>query len=174
VKRWERLLLLFSLALNVAFVTLAATRQRPSPAPQTPRGFGERFEPGGQGRDARRRVYHRVLRLDPHQALVLDREFESVEPPLREARRRVAGSRRRYAEAVVRGEAAEARAAARALARERTALDSLVAETIVRESSVLDPEQRAHYVRMVLRSHDRGPRMPMKPLHSPEAERISP
>jgi Spy/CpxP family protein refolding chaperone len=158
MKRWERPLLLFSLALNVAFVSVAATRattrERRAPqllAPDSPRA-AEHLQ---RWRDRRHRALVHRLDLDPEQARTLDSEFENLRPRLRELRREIVFQRAAYARALAAGDAHVARAAARELSRAQVGVDSLCAEAMLRETSVMRPDQRARYVRWAFRGPPR-------------------
>ena len=158
MKHWERPLLLFSLALNAAFVSLAAVQHVAHPEPMPPRVAREPFgDPHGprQWRAHRRAVLGRELRMDHEQLRHLDAGFDAVQPELRGARERVTAERLAYTEALVRGDAPAARAAVADLSRAQTRVDSLCAEAMLRETAELRPEQRAHYVRWTFRPGSR-------------------
>jgi Spy/CpxP family protein refolding chaperone len=155
MRHWERPLLIFSLALNAAFVSLAAVHHvaRPDTAelPRVAREpSGDRRGPR-QWRDHRRAVLGRELRMNHEQLRHLDAGFDAVRPELRSARQQVSLERRAYQEALVRGDAPAARAAVTDLSRAQTRVDSLCAEAMLRETAELRPEQRAHYVRWTFR-----------------------
>lgn len=159
MKRWERPLLLFSLALNAGFVSIAATRgiQRPEPrapyvGPETPRSaqHWERF------RERRHRAMARRLDLDPQQLQALDADFDHFRTNYRELRRSVVQERQRYADALVHGDAPAARDAARRVSQAQARVDSLCAEAMLREARVLTPEQRAGYARWAFRGMGSG------------------
>lgn len=193
MRRWERPLLLFSVALNVAFLTIGATRsitrEEPAPkllAPDSPRAVRhlERW------REHRHATMARRLGLHPDQVHVLDAEFEQMQPELRKLRQEVVRQRTSYAQALARGDIATARAAARSVASAQARVDSLCSEAMIREASVMHPEQRTRYVRWTFRGgpgHGRSPdalgrrgtRFPPVPPASrdsldPHEERIAP
>ncbi len=193
MKRWERPLLLFSIALNVAFVAIGATRRADREAaagrffaPDSPRA-AQRLE---RWRERRHVILARRLRLDAQQARALDAGFDAVRPELRGLRQEVFQRRLAYAQALARGDEDAARATARQVSLAQARVDSLCAEAMIRETSVLRPEQRARYVGWTFRGgrgRDRGfewtvphgpPHPPMAPdsqdsLH-PHEERNSP
>lgn len=155
MKHWERPLLIFSLALNAAFVSLAAVHHVSQPSnSEMPRVARERWvEPPGRRpwREHRRAVLGRELRMNHEQLRHLDAGFDAVRPELRDARQRVSLERRAYQEALVRGDAPAARAAVTDLSRAQSRVDSLCAEAMLRETAELRPEQRANYVRWTFR-----------------------
>jgi Spy/CpxP family protein refolding chaperone len=151
--RWERPLLLFSIALNIGFLSLAAThraaremRVPPPSAPDAPMGV--------EWRAHRRVLLERMLELDPEQKQRLDSGFDRVQPQLRSARSEVADLRMVYRQALVHGDPAATRSAAASLSRAQARVDSLCAEAMLVETANLRPEQRARYVEWVFR---RGP-----------------
>lgn len=171
MRRWERPLLFFSLALNVAFVSLAAVRQVPRnggdlregeietpalPHPDRGRHLGRRWH------ERRHQALARVLRLDPEQLQRLDAGPGPSRPQLREARLQVFEGRLEYQRALARGDAAAARDAVRALSRAQARVDSLCAEAMLEETSMLRPDQRRRYVRWTFRPGP-GPRHGMPP-----------
>ena len=183
MRRWERPLLLFSVALNVAFLTIGATRsvtrEEPAPrllAPDSPRAARhlERW------REHRHATMARRLGLQPDQIHALDSEFEQLRPELRNLRQEVVRQRTTYAQALARGDVATARAAARSVASAQSRVDSLCAEAMIRETSVMHPEQRTRYVRWTFRvgpGHGRSPdglgRRGPRPTQVPPASRDS-
>jgi len=193
MKRWERPLLLFSVALNIAFLTIGATRSvtRETPAsrllaPDSTQA-AKHLE---RWRTRRHATMARKLHLDAQQLHALDAGFEAVHPALRQSRQEAHQHRMRYAQALARGDQAAARAAARAVSRAQARVDSLCAEAMIHETSVLGPEQRARYVSWTFRDGPRGgrgferggrrgsPHFPIAPdshdsLH-PQVERNSP
>ena len=143
--RWDRFLLVFSLALNVAFVSLAAVhparevpRQQLGPprAPFTPRWHGRRAA-----------MLARQLRLDREQLQAIHRDLASLRPALLETRERLAVTRHDFVEALRHGDLPAARAARQELSRGQVELDSLSAEAMLREVEHLRPEQRERYLR---------------------------
>lgn len=167
MRRWERPLLLFSLALNVAFVSLAAVRI----------ASDRSFERGVAGDANDRRVHGRasngpfakhwqarraaalgrVLRLDPQQRARVDAQLETLRPRLREARQQAATQHLAFRRALARNDAGAVRIAATRAARAQAQLDSLSAEAMLQEIAVLEPGQRQRYVRWNFRA-PRGPR----------------
>jgi len=158
---WQRALLLFSLGLNVAFVSLAAVHRReragdplpPIPEelqapPGPPPADAGPFPPRWQARRAA--ALQRALALDPAQRHRLDHELDSLRPSLREARLHAAAQRVAFRRALLRGDAADVRSAARTAARAQSCVDSLSAEALLREMSVLHPEQRRRWARWTL------------------------
>lgn len=144
---WQRALLLFSLGLNVAFVSLAAVhrRERAPELPPPPPAEAGPFAPRWHMRRAA--ALERALALDASQRLRLDQELETLRPPLRTARLHAASQRQAFRQALLRGEPAEVRRAARAAARAQSQVDSLSAEALLREMSVLHPDQRRRWAR---------------------------
>jgi hypothetical protein len=164
---WQRALLLFSLALNVAFVSLAAVHRSgrsdaPPPIPEdldapsapTPPHAGP-FAPRWHARRAA--ALGRALALDRTQRAHLDHELEGLRPALRAARLHAAAERLQFRRALVRGDAENVRGAARAVARAQAQVDSLSAEALLREMSVLRPDQRHRWARWNLQ-HEPGRR----------------
>ncbi len=161
---WQRALLFFSLALNVAFVSLAAVHrsergpidpppipedlEAPPPPPIPPPPDAGPFAPRWQAR--RTAALGRALALDRAQRDRLDEELESLRPPLRAARLHAAAERVAFRRALLRGDAADVRNAARAASRAQVHVDSLSAEAMLREMSVLHPEQRRRWARWTL------------------------
>jgi len=161
---WQRALLLFSLALNVAFVSLAAVHrsgrapidpppipeelEAPPPPPGPPPPDAGPFPPRWQARRAA--ALGHALALDRAQRDRLDQELESLRPPLRAARLHAAAQRVAFRRALLRGDADGVRSAARASARAQSHVDSLSAEALLREMSVLHPEQRRRWARWTL------------------------
>jgi hypothetical protein len=162
--RWERLLLLFSLALNVAFVSVAAVnvgRDRSEPRrredrPQLRRGGDPGFSMGR--RDRRHARMARELGLDARQQREWDAQFARFAPELHEARARVAAARATYRRALARSDLDTARRATREVSQGQAIVDSLYAEVMLGEAAVLRPEQRDRYVRWTLRPEARGRR----------------
>src|SRR5262245_47591225 len=155
--RWERLLLLFSVALNVAFVSVAAVnigRERAEPprrdVVEWRRGAVRGLPPMGR-HDWRRARLARELALDPPQQRAWEAQFARVAPELHEARARVAAARATYRRALVRGDLDAARGATREVSQAQAVVDSLCAEAMLGEAAVLRPEQRDRYVQWTLR-----------------------
>jgi len=159
MRRWERPLLLFSLALNAGFVSIAATRSIQHPQTRAPY-FGADSPRSAQRwerfRERRHQAMARRLDLDPKQLHALDTDLDHFRTNFRELRRGVVQARHQYAEALVRGDAPAARAAARAVSQAQARVDSLCAEAMLREAQVLTPEQRARYARWAFRSMGSG------------------
>jgi Spy/CpxP family protein refolding chaperone len=153
MKRWERPLLLFSIALNVGFVSLAAIQRAPRPAgpplmgPDSPRAAAQMQ----RWQKHRHQAVARALDLDTDQRQRFGSSFDEMRPRLRSARREVVAERTAYGEALAAGDAGAARAAQRRLSRAQARVDSLCAEMMVQEATVLRPEQRARYVRWMFR-----------------------
>jgi len=151
MKRWERPLLLFSLAINIAFVSVAATnlgRDRDA-APAAPERGGEwrRGERTIEVRHAlRRERLGRTLRLDADQRLRWEAQFAHVAPALRAARERVGTARATYRDAVLRADVETARRATREISRAQAQVDSVCAEAMLAEATTLRPDQRRRYV----------------------------
>lgn len=153
MRRWERPLLLFSIALNVGFLSLAAVQRAerppapPVPGPDSPRAAAEMQ----RWQRHRHQVVARALDLDEAQRQRFGASFDELRPRVRAARRAVMAERAVYGDALARGDAAAARAAQRNLSYAQARVDSLCAEMMVQEASVLRPEQRARYVRWMFR-----------------------
>src|SRR5262245_66097550 len=122
MKHWERPLLLFSLAMNIAFVSLAAThvgsrhQRRQEPMVIDLGDPGDIHHVLERGHLRRRAALDRALRLDPEQFMAFDSGYRRVRPLLHDARRVVVDERRDYARALEYGDARTARDAARRLA----------------------------------------------------------
>jgi Spy/CpxP family protein refolding chaperone len=177
-RRWERPLLLFSLALNVAFVSLAAVRvtrdtawrpdEREAGAPRGRRQavLAERWRAHRVGMLSRR------LGLDDGQRGRLVAGLRHLEPDLRQARGQLHAERRRFEAALAGADHAAVQQAAAAVSRAQARLDSLSAQAMLREIEVLTPAQRAHYLRATFRP---GPRSRHRlgpgwiPHHGPDA-----
>ena len=156
---WQRALLFFSVALNVAFVSLAAVhrsgrdRMTPPPIPEEVDAPPPLPDPPDAGPFPRRwharrtAALGRALTLDDGQRVRLDRELETLRPALRAARLDAAAQRTQFRRALVRGDAETVRRAAHSAARAQAQVDSLSAEALVREMSVLQPEQRHRWAR---------------------------
>jgi Spy/CpxP family protein refolding chaperone len=159
MKRWERPLLLFSLALNAGFVSIAATRSYQHPearapyfGPETPHS-AQRWE---RFRERRHAAMAQRLDLDPQQLHVLDSDLDRFRSDLRDLRSNVVQERQIYAQALVNGDVPAARIAARRVSRAQARVDSLCAEAMLRETQVLTPEQRARYARWAFRGSFAG------------------
>jgi len=164
MKRWERPLLLFSIALNVGFLTLAAVHRAPRPVPPALRGPDSPHATAAMQRwqKHRHQALARALDLDPEQRQRFGAAFETSRPALRAARREVMAQRLAYGDALARGDEASARAAQRTLSRAQSRVDSLCAEMMVHETSVLRGDQRQRYVRWMFRP-GAGPGEPFGP-----------
>ena len=155
--RLGRLLLLFSLGLNLAFVTLAVVRAREAVSEES----GSRpadFSPRWHGRREAR--MGRALRLEPAQRLALREHLGAVRPELQSARQDLFHARREFREALRRADAPGARLARARVSRAQNRLDSLSAEAMLAELAVLRPEQRERYLRWTIdrprARHDRS------------------
>ena len=169
MKRWERLLLFFSVAMNIAFVSLAAmhvTRARgdtDNGSPPPSRSEWRRDSADLRDHHARRRArLARRLALDTEQRSRWDTGFEAVAADLRAARRDVATARAAYRRALLDGDRDGARAATRAVSRAQTHVDSICAEAMWSEAATLRPDQRRDYVRWTLREPGRGGRRALR------------
>jgi hypothetical protein len=153
MKRWERPLLLFSLALNIAFLSVAATngvRDRAEPRPQQRAELRRDGEAMRKHHARRRARLARALALDPQQQAQWDARFAHVAPALRTARDRADAARAEYQRALSRSDMSAARHAARAVSDAQASVDSLCAEVMLAEAEVLRPDQRRRYVRWTL------------------------
>lgn len=142
----ERLLLIFSLALNVAFVATAAVVHHRSGS-TTPVAVSEppRFSTQWHGRRAR--AMDRRLHLERHQRRILRQQLNTFRPDLEATRRELITARRSFREALRRDDPQAVRAARQQVSRVQARLDSLTAEAMLAEIEVLQPEQRERYVR---------------------------
>jgi hypothetical protein len=181
MKTWERLLLLFSVAMNVAFVSLAAVhvaRDRdgaPVTAPPAPASEGRREGADLRDHHARRRArLARRLGLDVEQRRLWDTGFEAVAPDLRAARREVARRRVEYREALLAGDGDRARQATRAVSRAQAHVDSICAAAMWNEAAALRSDQRRDYVRWTLREPGRGGRRAIQRSNRSSLEGMSP
>lgn len=144
--RLERLVLIFSVALNVAFLTTAAIRQRD----ETPPSAAElseppRFSTHWQGH--RTAALDRRLHLERHQRRIVRQHLSTMRPELEATRRELNEARRRFRGALWRDDAPAVREARHHVSRVQARLDSLTAEAMLAEIGVLHPEQRERYVR---------------------------
>jgi len=162
MKRWERALLFFSVALNISFVSIAATHfvsrgdDGPPPEAESPAMMPPPGHPGPMGRHfpalerwhARRheRLAAR-LQLDPAQQDAWNGRFAALAPKIAEARMDIVEARRAYHTTLLQGDAESIRAAARRVSQTQARLDSLCAEAMAAEAGSLRPDQRARYVR---------------------------
>jgi Spy/CpxP family protein refolding chaperone len=154
VKRWERPLLLFSVALNVGFVSLAAVHFAKRPGPPPP--FAGADSPRARAlmqrwQQHRHEALARALDLDATQRQQFGAGFDTFHAPLRAARREVMAQRHAYGSALARGDVDGARLAQAKLSAAQTRLDSLCAQMMLQETSMLRPEQRARYVQWMFR-----------------------
>lgn len=163
----ERLLLIFSLALNVAFVATAAVRQRQSSAsPAMDVTEPPRYSRHWHGNRAD--ALDRRLHLERHQRRVLRQQLSTFRPELEDTRRELFTARRHFREALRRDDPAAVRAARQQVSRVQAKLDSLTAEAMLTEVNVLQPEQRERYFRWTFeRPHRRAPRDPSRPPEQP-------
>jgi Spy/CpxP family protein refolding chaperone len=152
-----RLLLLFSLGLNLAFVTIAVVRARETVTEERG-GRPADFSPRWQGR--RDAIMGRALRLEPAQRRALHEHSGAVRPELQAARHDLFLARREFREALRRANAPGARLARAQVSQAQIRLDSLSAEAMLAELAVLRPEQRERYLRWTIDRprfrHDRG------------------
>ncbi len=143
--RFERLLLIFSLALNTTLVSLAVVGAREAPSgnrnTEPPAGFSPRWH----GQRAAR--LGRALRLDPSQRASMQNRLGIARPELQAARRQLARARSDFRDTLRQGDVATARAARAQVSRAQARLDSLSAEAMLAELAVLRPDQRERYVR---------------------------
>lgn len=156
-RRLGRLLLLFSLGLNLAFVTLAVVRARESesvelsppraPSPSSP-SVPPYFSPRWHGR--REAVMSRALRLEAGQRRALHEHLSTVRPELQSARHDLFLARADFREALRRADAPSARLARARVSMAQNRLDSLSAEAMLAELAVLRPEQRERYLRWTI------------------------
>lgn len=175
MSRWERPLLLFSIALNIAFVSVAATRSRSHRDDRGEEivldGRSSRIVVRDRGPEVivldrsfdrlgsrRRAKLDRTLRLDADQGMAFEAGFRRVRPYLRDTRNDVVQARIAYARALERADAGDVRSAQRRLSRAQAQLDSLVAEAMLHEAAVLSPDQRSRYVTWTFRSGHRSRR----------------
>jgi hypothetical protein len=183
--RWQRPLLVFSIALNVAFLSLAAThgvRNRDSglgtnadadadssatsntnPPDDTAGGsphdtHGMRFEPSShhfpmlqRWHEQRHHMVARALDLDAAQQTAWDANFARFAPALPDLHFRVMAARAAYRSALLRGDASAVRSAATDVSHAQARIDSVCAEAMAGETSLLGPDQRARYVRWMFR-----------------------
>ena len=149
-RRWERLLLIFSLAVNAAFVSLAAVHLRSSePAPAQIERPQARFSPRWQ----RRRAFilgHR-LGLDPAQREAIHARLATMGPDFAAAKEEMAQARQEFFRALARNDVHAARIARARLSVVQARIDSLSAEAMLREIEHLSPDQREGYLRMMAR-----------------------
>jgi len=155
--RFERLLLIFSLALNTTLVSLAIVGARETPSDsrraEPPAGFSPRWH----GQRAAR--MGRALRLDPNQRASMQVRLGSARPELHAARRQLARARGEFRDTLRQGDVVAARAARAQVSWAQARLDSLSAEAMLAELAVLRPDQRERYVRWTFertrfRSHE--------------------
>ena len=165
--RAARLLLIFSLALNAAFVATAAVRQRhPTASPEPGIAEPPRYSQHWHGNRAD--ALDRRLHLERHQRRALRQQLSTFGPELETTRRDLATARRRFREALRRDDAAAVRAARQRVSRVQAKLDSLTAEAMLAEVNVLQPEQRERYVRWTFeRTRPRPPRDRSLPTDEP-------
>jgi len=154
VKRWERPLLLFSVALNVAFVGIAATRHvgnrdMPPPLPPHPELRPEAMAMRRHHLWRHERLA-RTLRLNAAQRARWDTQFSQLAPAIESSRSRLQTARITYRQALLGSDVSGVRLAAHAVSRAQAAVDSLYAEAMAAETAVLRPDQRRRYVRWTL------------------------
>jgi Spy/CpxP family protein refolding chaperone len=99
----------------------------------------------------RHQALARALDLDDAQRQQFGAGFETHRPSLRAAQREVMAQRFAYGDALARGDEAAARAAQRTLSSAQARLDSLCADMMMQEASVLRPEQRVRYIQWMFR-----------------------
>jgi Spy/CpxP family protein refolding chaperone len=138
------LLLVFSLALNVAFVSIAAVRPRREAPPHRLQAPPADFTHRWHGRRAA--LLGRHLGLDRPQRQAIRRDLAPLRPALGETRGRLATARHDFAAALRRGDLEAARQARRRLSEAQAELDSLSAEAMFREVMHLRPHQRDRYL----------------------------
>jgi len=155
--RVERLVLIFSLALNVAFLTTAAVRHHQAvPAQNGNVTETPTFSPHWQGHRAA--AMDRRLHLERRQRRLLQQHLGTFRPELESTRRELVTARRRFRDALRQDDAAAVRAARQQVSRVQTRLDSLTAEAMLAEIDMLQPEQRDRYVRWTFERPRRHPR----------------
>ena len=150
---WQRRLLLFSLALNAAFVALAAVRlgtEARHPVEQARRGMAPGRALLADWPARRADMLEHLLQLDPAQRRQLE-ALGPLGPPLREMRRGAFAERQTFERALAAGDVDAARAAAKRISDAQARLDSLTAEAMLREIELLRPEQRQRYLRLTFR-----------------------
>ena len=163
---WLRPLFFFSIALNIAFVSVAATRvvrdRQLAPFERRPARDATRMTMLERWRDHRREVLARVLQLDAAQRAEWDAGFARLAPAMQDARARAFMARDEYRAALLRGDVEPLRAAARRVSLAQSRVDSVCAEAMASEVASLRPDQRLRYVRWTLHA-GRGPRGPGGP-----------
>ena len=149
-RRWERLVLVFSLAVNAAFVSLAAVHLRSSePAPAQIERPQARISSRWQRRRAS--VLGRRLGLDRAQRDAIHARLATMGPDFAAVREELSRARQEFFRALARNDAQAARAARARLSLAQARLDSLSAEAMLREIEHLSPDQRERYLRMMAR-----------------------
>ncbi|MFQ5600491.1 MAG: hypothetical protein ACE5G2_08050 [Candidatus Krumholzibacteriia bacterium] len=145
-RRLERALLLFSLMLNVAFVSLAAVRTQSAPGP---RSFAEPRRAAFAKKWHHRRVavLSRVLGLDRQQRVAMRENLRLLRPRLHATREELARARRAFRRALERRDMDAARAEQGHVSSAQARLDSLSAEAILLELVLLSEPQRQRYLR---------------------------
>ncbi len=161
--RWQRPLLVFSMALNVAFLSLAAThviRNRdadvdndagsaaPDMRPEKPPRHSPMLQ---RWHEQRHHMVAKALDLDAAQQTAWDANFARIAPALPELHQRAMAARAAYRTALLRGDADAVRSTAAEVSRAQARIDSVCAEAMAGEASTLEPKQRARYVRWMFR-----------------------
>jgi len=145
--RFGRLLLLFSLGLNVAFITLAAVRTRDTPRAGRAVQHAD-YSPRWHGRRAA--LLGRALHLQPEQRAAVREQLGTMRPELQASRRELHLARSDFRDALRRNDVPGARQARARVSRVQSRLDSLSAEAMLAELAVLRPEQRERYLRWTI------------------------
>jgi len=143
--RFERLLLIFSLALNTTLVSLAVVGAREAPRDRAQSEPSAGFSPRWHGQRTAR--MGRALRLDSSQRASMRSRLGSARPELHAARRQLAQARSEFRDTLRQGDVVAARVARAEVSRAQARLDSLSAEAMLAELAVLRPDQRERYVR---------------------------
>ena len=165
--RVERLLLIFSVALNAAFlVTAAVDHQRSASSRPVRVAEPPRFSSHWHGHRAD--AMNRRLHLEGHQRRALRQHLRAFRPELEAARRDLVVARRRFREALRRDDAVQVRSARQQVSWMQARLDSLTAEAMLAEIDVLHPGQRERYLRWTFeRQRPRPTRHRPVPLDEP-------
>ena len=145
--RISRLVLIFSLGLNVAFVTLAAVRATDD-ADEGRALQRVDFSPRWHGRRAA--FLGRTLHLEPEQRVLLREHLGAMRPELQAARRALFDARNTFRDALRRNDVPGARQARTRVSVAQAQVDSLSAEAMLAELAVLRPEQRERYLRWTM------------------------
>lgn len=145
--RLGRLLLLFSLGLNVAFVTLAAVRSGDTTHEARVLQSAD-YSPRWHGR--RTALLGRALHLEPEQRVAVREQLGTMRPALQASRHTLFQARSDFRDALRRNDVLGARQARARVSLVQSRLDSLSAEAMLAELAVLRPEQRERYLRWTI------------------------